>query len=155
MTTATAPRLKTRYKNEISANLISQFGLKNRMQVPTLVTGWAELPANSFSHPAYQAMRGAIEAGAKLDTIENEDLKSLFTELSVEPIRSDGEVSDKYVESIVARLHEVALTRTIADTKSKLQRINPSEPEYNELFAELVELETQRIAMREKALGTI
>ena len=37
MTTATAPRLKTRYKNEISANLISQFGLKNRMQVPTLV----------------------------------------------------------------------------------------------------------------------
>ena len=129
--------------------------LKAKLQVPTLVTGWADLPANSFSHPAYQAMRGAIEASAKLDSIENEDLKSLFTELSVEPIRSDGEVSDKYVESIVARLHEVALTRTIADTKSKLQRINPSEPEYNILFAELVELETQRISMREKALGTI
>jgi DNA primase len=129
--------------------------LKAKLQVPTLVTGWGELPANSFSHPAYQAMRGAIEAGAKLDSIENEDLKSLFTELSVEPIRSDGEVSEKYVESIVARLHEVALSRTIADAKSKLQRVNPTDAEYEALFTELVALESQRRILREKALGTI
>ena len=37
MTTATAPRLKTRYKNEVSSHLTQQFGFKNRMQVPTLV----------------------------------------------------------------------------------------------------------------------
>jgi DNA primase len=129
--------------------------LKAKLQVPNLVTGWSALPANSFSHPAYQAMRGAIEAGAKLDSIENEDLKSLFTELSVEPIRSDGEVSDKYVESIVARLHEVALSRTIADAKSKLQRVNPTDAEYEALFTELVTLESQRRILREKALGTI
>ena len=87
--------------------------------------------------------------------IENEDLKSLFTELSVEPIRSDGEVSERYVESIIARLHEVAISRTIADTKSKLQRINPTEDEYQGLFSELVALEAKRRALREKALGSI
>ena len=37
MTTATAPRLKTRYRNEVTAHLTQQFNLKNRMQVPNLV----------------------------------------------------------------------------------------------------------------------
>ena len=37
MTTATAPRLKTRYRNEVLAHLTTQFGFKNRMQVPNLV----------------------------------------------------------------------------------------------------------------------
>ena len=86
--------------------------LKAKLQMSELALGWNELPANSFSHPAYQSLRGAIDAGANLDSIQNEDLKSLFTELTVEPIRADGEISDKYVESIVARLHEVAITRT-------------------------------------------
>lgn len=129
--------------------------LKAKLQTPSLVVGWSELPANAFSHPAYQAMRGVIEAGAKLENIENEDLKSLFTELSVEPIRADGEISDRYVESIVARLHEVAISRTIADAKSKLQRVNPNDAEYELLFAQLVALESQRRNLREKALGNI
>ena len=94
-------------------------------------------------------MRGAIEVGAKLENIENEELKSLFTELSVEPIRADGEISDRYVESIVARLHEVALSRTIADAKSKLQRVNPTDAEYEGLFTELVSLESKRRTLRE------
>lgn len=131
--------------------------LKARLQFPDLTSGWNELPANSFSHPAYQALRGAIDAGASLDAISNEDLKSLFTEISVEPIRSDGEISERYVQSIIARLHEVAISRTIADTKSKLQRINPaeSESEYQEIFTELVALEAERRSLREKALGSI
>jgi large subunit ribosomal protein L5 len=36
MTTATAPRLKARYKSDVVAALSSQFGFKNRMQIPTL-----------------------------------------------------------------------------------------------------------------------
>jgi large subunit ribosomal protein L5 len=36
MSTATAPRLKTRYRNEVVAHLSSQFGIKNKMQIPTL-----------------------------------------------------------------------------------------------------------------------
>jgi len=37
MTTATAPRLKARYKSEIQPALKQQFGYKNPMQIPTLV----------------------------------------------------------------------------------------------------------------------
>jgi large subunit ribosomal protein L5 len=36
MSTATAPRLKTRYKSEVSSSLKTQFGYKNPMQIPTL-----------------------------------------------------------------------------------------------------------------------
>jgi large subunit ribosomal protein L5 len=36
MTTATAPRLKARYKSDVVSALSSQFGFKNRMQIPTL-----------------------------------------------------------------------------------------------------------------------
>ncbi|MBM3720607.1 MAG: 50S ribosomal protein L5 [Actinobacteria bacterium] len=36
MTTATAPRLKSRYKSDVIAALQTQFGYKNRMQIPTL-----------------------------------------------------------------------------------------------------------------------
>ena len=131
--------------------------LKAKLQMPNIASGWGELPANAFSHPAYQALRGALDAGANLDAISNDDLKSLFTELSVEPIRADGEISDRYVESIIARLHEVAISRTISDIKSKLQRINPAEneSEYQQIFTELVTLESQRRTLRERALGSI
>ena len=36
MTTATAPRLKSRYKSDVVAALQQQFGYENRMQIPTL-----------------------------------------------------------------------------------------------------------------------
>jgi len=36
MTTATAPRLKTRYKSEVTAHLTKEFGYANPMQIPTL-----------------------------------------------------------------------------------------------------------------------
>ena len=132
--------------------------LKAKLQIPTVVNGWSKLPANAFSHPAYQSLRGAIDGGASnIDDITNDELRSLFTELSVEPVRTDGEISDKYVDSIVARLHEVAISRTIADTKSKLQRINPTENEveYQQLFAHLVALESERRTLRDIALGSI
>lgn len=36
MSTATAPRLKERFKSEVSTHLVEKFGFKNRMQIPTL-----------------------------------------------------------------------------------------------------------------------
>ena len=79
----------------------------------------------------------------------------LITELSVEPIRADGEISDRYVSSITARLNEVALSRSIAEVKSSLQRLNPveNESDYNAIFAELVAMESKRRSLRELALG--
>ena len=132
--------------------------LKARLQVPEFANYWSELPVNSFSHHAYLAMREALDKGAKnIEDFADENLKTLFTELTVEAIRTDREISAQYVNSIFARLHELAISRTVAEIKSKLQRLNPveNESEYNESFAELVALEAKRRELRELALGSI
>ncbi|MEY3347550.1 MAG: hypothetical protein RL159_236 [Actinomycetota bacterium] len=87
--------------------------------------------------------------------IDGEELRSFVTELLVEPVRTQGEISDRYVSSIMARLNEVALSRSIAEIKSSLQRLNPveNEKEYGEIFARLVEMESKRRALRELAFG--
>ena len=92
-----------------------------------------------------------------LERTEDESVRGLITELIVEPIRTDGEVSERYVASIIARLREVALSRDIAEIKSTLQRVNPvSEGErYNEIFGALVAKEAQRRAQKELAIGEL
>jgi DNA primase len=134
--------------------------LKVRLQMPALMRNWKELEPNAFSHPAYIKLREFVDTqkeftAVDLDAVESEELKSFITELTVEPIRTDGEISDKYVTSVAARLNEVALSRSIAEVKSTLQRLNPveNEAEYNRIFGELVGMETKRRALRELALG--
>jgi DNA primase len=128
--------------------------------MPALARQWREIESNAFSHPAYEKLRQYIDLQTDLEEInveavENEDLKSFMLELSVEPIRTTGEISDKYVSSIMARLNEVALSRSIAEIKSTLQRLNPveNEKEYGEIFARLVEMESRRRGLRELAFG--
>lgn len=134
--------------------------LKARLQMPALMRDWKELEKNAFSHPAYIKLREFIDTqielqSVNLDGVDSDELKSFITELTVEPIRTDGEISDRYVSSITARLNEVALSRSIAEVKSTLQRLNPveNEVEYNQIFGELVGMETKRRALRELALG--
>jgi DNA primase len=134
--------------------------LKVRLQMPALMRTWRELEANAFSHPAYIKLREFIDsqpdfAAIDFSAAESEELKSFITELSVEPIRTDGEISDKYVTSVTARLNEVALSRSIAEVKSTLQRLNPveNEAEYNRIFTELVGMESKRRQMKDLALG--
>ena len=90
-----------------------------------------------------------------IDKADSDELKSLITELTVEPIRTDGEVSDRYITSIFARLREVALSRSIAEIKSTLQRLNPIEndAQYQEIFTQLVGMEAARRVQKELALG--
>lgn len=135
--------------------------LKARLQMPELVIGWAQIELDAFTHPAYRHLRGLIDdhadSTARLDQTDDERLKALIAELSVEPIRTDGEISARYVQSIVARLREVALSRKIAEVKSTLQRINPltHEAEYTSLFTDLVSLEAARRVLHDLALGEI
>ena len=136
--------------------------LKARLQMPTLLHGWSEIESSAFTHPAYQELRAVIDLQAPssalaIESIGDENMRALFTELSVEPIRADGEVSEKYVASIVARLREVAISRSIADLKSGLQRLNPVEnpDEYNSTFSALVALESTRRGLHDLALGSI
>jgi DNA primase len=135
--------------------------LKARLQMPELVVDWAQIEFDAFTHPAYRHLRILVDdhadSKARLDQTDDERMKALIAELSVEPIRTDGEISARYVQSIVARLREVALSRTVAEVKSTLQRINPvtNEAEYTALFTELVSLEASRRVLHDLALGEI
>ncbi|MFM8782739.1 MAG: DNA primase, partial [Actinomycetota bacterium] len=129
--------------------------LKVRLQMPALARQWGDVEPNAFSHPAYERLRNYIDTQKNLESIDvskidGEELRSFVTELLVEPVRTQGEISDRYVSSIMARLNEVALSRSIAEIKSSLQRLNPveNEKEYGETFAKLVEMETKRRALR-------
>ena len=141
--------------------LLEREVLKARLQMPDLVTTWSEIEEAAFTHPAYVEMKRVIDTHAsstiQIDEISDERMKTLFTELTVEPIRSDGEVSARYIESIVARLREVGISRAIADLKSNLQRLNPVEnpDEYNAAFASLVALETTRRGLHDLAIGSL
>lgn len=135
--------------------------LKARLQMPELMVEWREIEIDAFTHPAYRHLRTLIDEQtdpkARMDQTDDERIKALIAELYVEPIRTDGEISARYVQSIVARLREVALSRRVAEVKSTLQRINPvtSEAEYTALFTELVSLEAARRVLHDLALGEI
>ena len=135
--------------------------LKARLQMPELVLEWSHIEVDAFTHPAYRNLRAVIDehadSSARLDQTDDERMKALIAELSVEPIRTDGEISARYVQSIVARLREVAMSRRVAEVKSTLQRINPvtNEAEYTALFTELVALEASRRVLHDLALGEL
>jgi DNA primase len=135
--------------------------LKVKLQITDLASSWVDLESNAFSYPLYDQLRKLIDENdgftteSLLEKCESEELKSLVTELTVEPIRTDGEVSERYVNSIIARLREVALSRSIAEIKSTLQRLNPVEndAQYQEIFGQLVAMEAARRVQKELALG--
>jgi DNA primase len=133
--------------------------LKARLQEAALFTDslWSDIEAGAFTHPAYRELRKTIDENPMLspETISDERIKTLFTELTVEPIRADGKPTPAYVASITARLREVAISRSIAELKSSLQRLNPveNEIEYNAAFAQLVALESARRNLHDLALG--
>jgi len=135
--------------------------LKAKLQMPGLVFDWATLEDEAFTHPAYRELRRVLDSFGieplALEKVSDERMKQLFTELSVEPVRTDGAVSEKYVSSIVARLREVLVSRKIADLKSSLQRLNPVEnqEQYNEAFTQLVALETQKRGLHELSIGSL
>jgi DNA primase len=137
--------------------------LKAKLQANEIAPQWVDIEANAFSYGPYAAVRAKIDSlpemsvTSLLERTEDETLRGLITELIVEPIRTDGEVSERYVASIIARLREVALSRDIAEIKSTLQRINPvEEPDrYNEIFGALVAKEAQKRAQKDLAVGDL
>ena len=135
--------------------------LKARLQISDLVKGWNEIEDEAFTHPVYKQLRGVIDTHGdstlRMDQIDDANMKALIAELSAEPIRADGEISQRYVESIVARLREVTMSRAIAELKSTLQRLNPvaNEVEYTTLFTDLVALEAARRTLHDLAFGDL
>ncbi len=140
------------------------------MQHPDLVGAHFDtLDTEVFSYAIHEAIHAAIVAaggtGAAADRRQwvhavreqtsDEVARGLVSALAVEPLLNNLEPTERYAAAVMARVEEVAATRRVTQLKSKLQRINPVEEAetYNRLFGQLVALERERIALRERAIG--
>ena len=79
--------------------------------------------------------------------------RNLVSELAVEEIPMEEEHLRNYADSVLSRLQEAEVGNQIAQLKSQLQRMRPSDNEqaYNSLFADLVALEQARRELNERA----
>jgi DNA primase len=127
------------------------------------------LGPEAFSVPVHAAVfrliaesGGTIMAGsgrewsARLrDEAPNDRARAFITRLAVEPPNLYGEPDVRYVDVVLARVGELAVSREIASVKSKLQRMNPVQQQvpYNQLFGDLVGLEQRRKALLDRAAG--
>ncbi len=133
-----------------------------------------EIEPEAFTAPPYAAVRravaaaggasGAVAGEAWLERVRehapDDQIRSLVTELAVEPLRdqerpSGAEEPDpRYVTAVLAAVQERHVGRRIAEVKSRLQRVNPTEKpdEHNKLFGELIALEQYRRGLLERGL---
>ncbi len=142
---------------------IEKESLKLIFQFPAMVSEWTkQVTIETFTQEKFRELfeiLGKVKIDENLISsllVENqdEDLKNLIAALSVEEFKAV--VDKKYVDSIFARLLELNTSRTIADLKSQLQRLEPetNSKDHDKIFQDLLELEEYRRALREKALGT-
>lgn len=138
------------------------------VQYPSVANGaFDALGGDAFATPLYRTIRDAIEAAggcanavddrnwvpAIQDNIDDLVVQSVVSEIAVEEIPTDPEKLASYAESIFASLEEGWVGRQVAELKSQLQRMNPSgDPNYQDLFKDLVALEEYRRTLKEAAV---
>ena len=139
--------------------LLEREALKAILQHHELATTWHELESVDFADEGFSSVFELIaKQPEKLRDISDlvsecePEVAALITELTVEPMRAT-EPTSHFIDSLVARLREVSVTRKIADLKSSLQRLDPESSEYGPAFAQLVGLEAVRRNLHEKGLG--
>ncbi|GAB3081836.1 DNA primase [Corynebacterium aquatimens] len=124
-----------------------------------------QLGPDAYSDPAYQAVRHAIAQAGGVTGAEDGpswiaavagqmiDLngRNFVAMLAVEEILVQDTAA--YAESVMTRLKEVQVGNQIAQLKSRLQRMRPTDDEmaYNALFSDLVKLEQERRELNERA----
>ncbi|WP_313408340.1 DNA primase [Aeromicrobium sp.] len=125
----------------------------------------AELTDEDFVHPVareiwrHMAARGlptGPDSGwvpAVSDALPGDDLRRVLGVAAVEPMHASEQSAVAVVPAVMARLQELSIQRSIADVKSRLQRTDPTAPEYQEVFGQLVALEQRRRGVRERSLG--
>jgi DNA primase len=149
--------------------------LKLAVQWPALCgPAFDELDARSFTAPVHAAVFGLIaecggtgRAGGSREWPErlraaasDDQARGFVTRLAVEPLRvprADGEADARYVDAVLARVEELAVSREITVIKSRLQRLNPVDETaaYNRMFGDLVSLEQRRQVLSERAAGAL
>ena len=152
---------------------VEREALKLAVQRPALCgPAFDVLGPAAFTAPPHAAVRELIDScgGARgaagvqewvarlRDAAPDDQIRGFVTRLAVEALRvprADGEPDTRYADAVLARVEELAVSRRIAEVKSRLQRLNPvdARPEYNRTFGDLVALEQRRKALVEKAAG--
>jgi DNA primase len=122
----------------------------------------AELTPAAYSVPQYRAVFEAImaaggPAAAASDWVSRvadeagETLAGTVNELAVTPLPHDRpDTMGRYARSVLARVHEVALTREIAELRGRMQRAGEGTPEAQQAFESIVALERRRRALRDE-----
>lgn len=145
--------------------------LKLALQHPAAAGNYFDgINPDAFTHDAYRQVREAITAagGCARAGADNPSDASNFlaavagemrdyagrnfvSELAVEPIHADDLY--EYADSVLSRLQETRVGQQIAQLKSQLQRMRPSDDEeaYNALFSDLVALEQARRELNDRA----
>jgi DNA primase len=149
--------------------------LKLAVQRPALCgPSFDALGRECFTVPVHAAVFGLITdcggagggaAGGRewaerlLAAAPDEQLEKFLTRLAVEQLhtpRADGEADARYIDAILARVEELAVSREIAVLKSRLQRLSPvQETNYNKIFGDLVGLEQRRKVLSDRAAGAL
>jgi DNA primase len=163
-----------RYNPDEPVMQVEREALKLAVQRPALCgPAFDAIEESAFTAPPHAAVYqliaqcgGAGGAGsgrewaARLrDAAPDDRVRSFVTQLAVERLRvprADGEADARYAEAVLARVEELAVSRTIAVVKSRLQRLSPvDQSDYNRIFGDLVALEQRKKALLERAAGAL
>jgi DNA primase len=154
---------------------VEREALKLAIQRPALCgPAFDAIEPAAFTVPQHAAIRDLIGACggtggagsaqqwvARLrETAPEDAIRAFVTQLAVEPLRvprADGEPDARYAGAVLARVEELAVSRSIAAVKSRLQRLSPVDGQavYNRTFGDLVALEQRRRALVERAAGDL
>ncbi|HEY7598157.1 MAG TPA: DNA primase [Actinophytocola sp.] len=150
---------------------VQREALKAALQAPELAGPYydSSVPKEAFTHPAYRELYEALLAvggtasglsgpalvDAASQACPHQTVRSLVTELAVEPLHHKADPDARYVTSLIAALQETVVASQIAELKSRLQRLSPVEDadDYRTLFGDLVALEQYRKALGDQAAG--
>jgi DNA primase len=103
---------------------------------------------------AFEALRDADGDVSALVGGAEEKLAAMIAQLAVEPLEGDGTID--YAEGVWARLQEFLLKARSDALRLRLQKLNPTtDPEYDDLFRELVGVDGDLRRLREGARNVI
>jgi len=123
---------------------------------------FASLSAEAFTVPQYRAVFDGVGAaggpgrstGAWVSEVAEQvgpTLAGVVSELAVSPLPNDKpEELSRYARSVLARLLDLSLTRQISQLRGRMQRAGEGTDAHREAFNELIQLESQRRALREE-----
>jgi DNA primase len=168
------PAPAPRYDESDPVVNIERQALKLAVQRPALCgPGFDELSAEIFTASAHSAVRDLIAACGGVSAVRsarewaeqlraaapNDNARDFVTRLAVEPIEAPGlsaEPDARYAEAVLARVEELAVSREIAETKRRLQRLSPvTDQDYNRMFGDLVALEQRKKVLTDRAAGAL